>query len=117
MIKRWLNRLGEEGLGQLLQVKRADCMGQAELCHCRLQELDEIEKMINKLIAEEACFAIKDLALDGNDLLAMGVEKGPTIGMLLNKLLKAVMEEGLANEKEALLNYVKMNDKGDANKA
>ncbi|MDK2936575.1 MAG: hypothetical protein PWP62_1583 [Eubacteriaceae bacterium] len=107
LVKRWLNRLGEESFRQLLAVKRADCMAQDASCHYRLEEIDEIEKMIDQLIAEQACFSLKDLALDGNDLIAVGIEKGPAVGKALKMLLKAVMEEGLVNEKESLLKFLK----------
>jgi tRNA nucleotidyltransferase (CCA-adding enzyme) len=106
LLKRWLNRLGEESLRQLLAVKRADCKAQNPTCHYRLEEIDEIEKMIDQLIAKQACFSLKDLAVDGNDLIAAGIKKGPAVGKALKILLKAVMEEDLENEKKALLEYL-----------
>ncbi|WKY47992.1 CCA tRNA nucleotidyltransferase [Eubacteriaceae bacterium ES3] len=106
LLKRWLNRLGEESFRQLLEIKRADCRAQAECCRYRLEEYDEIEGIIEKLIAEQACFSIKDLAVDGNDLIHAGIQKGPEIGKVLKKLLTAVIEERVANEKEALLRFV-----------
>ncbi|WKY44833.1 HD domain-containing protein [Eubacteriaceae bacterium ES2] len=105
LLKRWLNRLGEETFRLLLAVKRADCKAQDRSCHYRLEEIDMIEKVIDQLIAEQACFSLKDLAVDGNDLIAAGLEKGPAVGNTLKMLLKAVMEEGLVNEKEALLKF------------
>lgn len=56
-------------------------------------------------LQQSPCLCIKDLALDGKDLMALGLE-GPAIGQTLADLLKKVME-GLPNEKDSLLNAIK----------
>lgn len=55
---------------------------------------------------EDACLSIKDLKVDGNDLMALGL-KGKEIGDALRQLLEEVMEERLPNEKEALLAFLR----------
>jgi len=47
--------------------------------------------------------AIRDLAIDGDDVLEMGVVHGPIVGLLLEELLEQVLEDPAANEREGLL--------------
>ena len=50
---------------------------------------------------------VKDLAINGNDLLLAGFAPGPSVGRVLAKLLDLVQEETLPNEKTALLEEAK----------
>jgi len=58
-------------------------------------------------LAADTCLSIKDLAVNGDDLIAAGVTPGPGIGKILQWLLEQVLEERLPNTKEALLNAYK----------
>ena len=51
---------------------------------------------------ENACLTIKDLSINGHDLMDMGFV-GKEIGTCLNYLLEQVLDEQLPNEKPALL--------------
>ena len=64
----------------------------------------QIRALLEELRQEDTCLAVKDLAINGRDLLALGFEPGPKIGMCLQKLLAQVQDEQLANEAQALLN-------------
>ncbi len=102
-VRRWLNRLGVPLLRQLLALKRADTMAHAiELMDGRLQELDDINERIDSLLAQRACFSLKDLAVNGNDLLDLGIPKGKAVGECLRWLLDEVMEQRLENKAAAL---------------
>ena len=61
---------------------------------------------VDRIIAEEQCFSLKDLAVNGSDLVAVGIEKGPQIGVLLNQLLDEVISGNLPNEREVLLQAI-----------
>lgn len=61
---------------------------------------------VERLIAEDACYTISKLAVNGEDLLRIGAIPGPTLGKTLSLLLDAVMSGSVLNEKEALLDYV-----------
>ena len=60
---------------------------------------------LDALLAEQPCFTLKDLAVNGNDLKAFGL-KGPALGEALQQLLEAVMDGKVANEKDALNDFV-----------
>ena len=103
-ILRWLNRLGEEAFFQLLEVKRADSMGQApELAGERLAKLEKMRTRAEELIAQGRCFSLKNLAVNGRDVIAAGVAPGPAVGRALNGLLEQVLSGQAPNEREALL--------------
>ncbi|MDE7004598.1 MAG: HD domain-containing protein [Oscillospiraceae bacterium] len=104
VIRRWLNRLGPEAFFQLLKVKRADNMGQApEKVRNRLAELDVIRAKAERILAERQCLTLKDLAVDGRDVIAAGIEPGPEVGRVLEALLERVLNGDVPNEYKTLL--------------
>ena len=104
VIRRWLNRLGPEAFSQLLEVKRADNMGQApEKVRSRLAELDVINSKAEQILAEGQCFTLKDLTVNGRDVIAAGIEPGPKVGQVLSELLEQVLSRNVPNERSALL--------------
>ena len=70
-----------------------------------LAQFAEIRAVLEEIKAENACLSLKDLALNGHDLMALGIT-GKAIGETLNALLEKVMEEELPNEKQALLAFL-----------
>jgi len=111
-IKRWLNKIGEERLRLLLEVKRADAMAQEEgHCRARLAVLDEVLIIIDEIIEQNQCFRLKDLAVNGSDLIAYGIPEGIEIGKALNKLMDMVIDEEVENDKEELLKAIKYGGK------
>ncbi len=104
-IRRALRLLGEEDLRRLILVKRADNLGQAPEYWDRQKELDKAEAILDKLLAEDACFSLKQLAVNGRDLLALGLS-GPAVGAALEALLEQVLDGELPNERGALLGYL-----------
>ena len=101
-IRRALRALGEQDLRRLIEVKRADNLAQAPEFHDRQLEIDKAEQILEKLLAEDACFSLKQLAVNGKDLTEIGLS-GPAVGKVLNALLDAVVNGELPNEREVLL--------------
>lgn len=103
-VRRWLGRLGPEAFFQLLEVKRADNMGQAyEKVKGRLAELEVLRAIAQEVITQGQCFSLKDLEVNGQDVLAAGVPAGPQVGRVLNGLLEQVLRGELPNERDILL--------------
>lgn len=105
-VRKALRRLGEENLRRLIAVKRADNFGQAPEFRSRQKELDLGESLLEKLLEEDACFSLKQLEINGHDLLRLGF-KGPAIGKTLEMLLDSVVNGELPNQREILLESAK----------
>ena len=107
VIRRWLNRLGPEAFAQLLEVKRADNLGQnPEKTADDLNKLEEIKTRMERIIAQRQCLTLKDLAVDGRDVMAAGVSPGPEVGRVLKDLLEEVLNGEIPNERAVLLNWI-----------
>lgn len=75
--RRLLVKLGPETLKPLIELERADVKSQAPMCiDERLENIKAFEAAVNTAIEEEACFSVKDLAVDGRDLIRAGVPPG-----------------------------------------
>ena len=105
-VRRRLNKFGPELFEKLLMVKLADNNAHNMETGDYSGEIKEIRALIPEAMTQ--CFSIKDLAISGNDLIELGIEKGPKIGEILNSLLEEVMDEILPNEHEKLIERVKV---------
>ena len=102
-LKCLLQILGEENMRRLFKVQMADLMAQSDF-H-REEKSAALEAMItetNRILAEHQCFTLNQLAVNGNDLKAIGITDGKQIGQVLRQLLNEVIDEQLPNEKDAL---------------
>ena len=110
LLRRRLSQLGWETTEQLLWLQQADfgSKGTDEADH--VSWFDTIAGMLDTIREEDACLSLKDLAVNGHDLMALGFA-GKAIGAELNRLLELVIDEQVRNEKEALLAAIYHNDK------
>nr|WP_315023169.1 HD domain-containing protein [uncultured Aminipila sp.] len=107
-IKKWLNKIGIVQFERLLLVKQADVMGQSDyLKEKKLKTLASIQSSMKQVLEEKQCFTLKELAVNGNDLIKIGIHDGKKIGEILNWLLEQVMENQLENKKDVLINETK----------
>ncbi len=107
-IKKLLSKLGEVQLRRLLKVKRADAAAQNPLfLKERIKSLDTAEQILNGIIAENACVSLRDLAINGDDLIQLGIPEGKQIGTILDQLLEMILNEEVGNSKDALIQKVK----------
>ncbi|MBP3305358.1 MAG: HD domain-containing protein [Oscillospiraceae bacterium] len=106
LLRRRLSRLGSDVLEELLTLQEADFCSKGTTGDKIPADFTEIRNMLKEIQAECACLTVKDLAVNGHDLLALGFT-GPAIGNQLNRLLELVLDEQVPNEKQALLGAVK----------
>lgn len=103
-IRDWLAMLGPDLLKKLVDLKIADVKAQRpEYQPERLRHLEKYRADIDVVLHGKAAFTVQSLEINGHDLLALGFPEGRTIGLILERLLKEVMNESLANEKQALI--------------
>jgi len=107
-IKRKLNKIGVELFRKLLKVKRADVLAQSPgLADERIKALKDIEILFDEIISEEECFKIKDLKINGKDLIELGFS-GCEIGQTLKIILDAVVDGKIDNDRDKILEFIKM---------
>ncbi len=92
----------------LLIVQRCDAVAHAPAARdAAIAHVDEWAALIRQILAQKPCLVVKDLAVDGKDLLQLGMAPGPQVGRLLNGMLEQVAEGTLENDRAALLAYAK----------
>jgi tRNA nucleotidyltransferase (CCA-adding enzyme) len=101
LLRRRIAQHGMETVRDLLLLQKSDVAGTG-VTEGAL-DFSGVESLLAEIQAENACLSIKDLAVNGRDLMALGFA-GPAIGKTQRFLLEQVLEERLPNEKEALLN-------------
>ncbi|MBE6979892.1 MAG: HD domain-containing protein [Ruminococcaceae bacterium] len=106
ILRRRLSTFGSEAVWQLLALQEADWGGKGTDEPRENGDFREIRQILQQIEAENACLSLKNLAVSGHDLMALGFA-GPAIGKILNHLLSLVLEEQLPNEKNALLEAAK----------
>ena len=106
-VKRLLRRLGEEDFFRLLDLKRGDAVAHAPKYRGRVGACDRIEALAREILEKEQCFSLRDLAVNGDDLLSLGCPRGPVLGRTLESLLEAVISGAVPNDREALLQLAK----------
>ena len=107
-IKRLLQKLGEENARRLFKIQRADTAAQSDYRRAeKYASIDLAEKTAGEIISQNSCFRLKDLAVNGSDILALGLAEGRAVGDVLNALLEEVIDEKVPNEKESLLKRAK----------
>ena len=100
-------RLGSDEFMSLIPVFRADLMAQnPAMIPEKAAHVDALEQIASRLIAENACLKISQLAVNGNDLKAIGVS-GRATGDMLKALLNEVALNGAVNERDTLLALAK----------
>ena len=100
LLRRRLAQYGEENVRLLLALQMADTEGTG-VAEGAL-DFTEIQPLLAEILAENACLSVKDLAVNGHDLMALDF-RGREIGVMLDRLLAQVLEETLPNQREILL--------------
>lgn len=68
------------------------------------QRQDAFLEALENALHSGRAYSLKMLAVSGSDLIALGAEPGPKLGLILSALLDSVISGELPNEPDALLN-------------
>ncbi len=103
-VRRMAIRVGEDNMDALLAVKRADTLAQSDYQREeKLQYIEDIRATFLQIQADNNCLKIKDLKINGKDLIAMGLPQSNKIGLILKNLFDEVVEEPEKNDRDYLL--------------
>ncbi len=98
--RRLLARMDARRAGRLLALRRGQTGDEG---------FARLAGEVRRLEQEGACCRVGQLAVNGKDLLALGVRPGPGVGRLLEAALQQVIEEKLPNQHDPLLGWLKEN--------
>ena len=102
-VRRWVSQLTPELFKRLMEVQKADISEQSDYQRDKKEQvLQETKKLFEEIIEEKNCLSIKELKINGKDLMDMGVPQGKEIGQILSWLLDQVLEDPQLNECETL---------------
>ncbi len=101
-VRRFVARVGASALPSLYLLRRADTYGKTGR-PTPDANLDELARRVERVMHADAVLTIADLQINGNDLAAAGIPKGPLMGVVLNLLLETVLDDPTQNQKETLL--------------
>lgn len=106
-VKRFIATHGADFLDDWVVLKEADFNDHifpSEPPKNWFTDIPEVLRISDELVAEEACFSLKDLAVNGKDLMKeLGLKPGKKIGAILQQMLEAVINEMVTNNREELL--------------
>ncbi len=103
-VRKAINKVGEELFVYLLEVQKADAMGQNPVyLDKRLIKLDNIKKIYKDIKEKKQCLTMSEMAINGDDLIALGMKPGREMKELLNYLFDTVLENPEVNNREVLL--------------
>ena len=107
-VRRFLAKIQAENLEDLYDLRLADIYGMNN-APVRGQDsrtialLNELKDRISKETEKNSVLSLKQLAVNGKDLMKNGISAGKDLGFVLNQLLETVMEDPSQNEKEQLI--------------
>lgn len=101
-VRRFISRIGEEHYPDLLDLLEADEYG-LEGKQPASDRMRLFRKRIDAVLAADHAFGLKDLAIGGRELAQLGIPRGKRMGIILNGLLEAVLDDPALNDRERLL--------------
>lgn len=105
-MRRLIGKLGEQTVRQLIEVQSADLAAKSDFSKDQKKaEIRNAAFLLEETLEAGSLFTTADLAVNGNDLIQLGMKPGPGMKQALSALLNEVQEERLPNTREALLAY------------
>jgi len=106
-IRQLASRIGIENLKDIWEIRKALIKESRSSEEFKLAEIERAENNIRETLQERPPVSLKDLNVNGKDLIELGYKEGKEIGQVLKKLLNLVLEKPTLNQKKILLTRVK----------
>ncbi|MDP2807031.1 MAG: HDIG domain-containing protein [bacterium] len=101
-LRRLISKTGLDGLDGLIELRRADILAQG--MEGDTGYLESFKQAVKEELSKKPAFSIKDLKIDGNDLMKeLGLTPGPKLGRILKQLFELALENPKNNRKTYLL--------------
>lgn len=103
-VRRWLNKVEEGTFRRLIDIRFADIKAHSlDTQQSRLEKTNQVEEIFSNIIETSQCFSIKDMEINGSDLIHIGYQQGKHIGDILKCLLNKIIDGELQNEHDVLV--------------
>ncbi len=110
--KKLLERFGLELCQKLYQFqlldKAAHRWNHPDYYQKWVSEVSKAKNLWDEIIESREAFLVKDLAINGHDLITIGYQQGPELGDALKRCLEYVIENPEKNTKDDLLEHVRI---------
>lgn len=110
-VRRFIVRIGMQQIEQLFTVRIADIYGMHNAPVVAgsptMRNLDELRDRIKSVSAQNNALGLKDLCVNGKDLMDIGIPAGKALGSILNELLETVLDSPEMNDRNKLLTVAK----------
>jgi tRNA nucleotidyltransferase (CCA-adding enzyme) len=104
-VKRFINNVGKERLDDIFKLNIADIKGKADMRS--IDKVYNLQKKCKEILEKQEPLSIKDLKINGNDIIKTGVKEGKKVGEVLQYLLEKVLENPALNNRKDLLEITK----------
>lgn len=102
-VRRFIRNVGLDNILTLFELRRADNIGSGARAG-KMYALDQLLLRVQEEIQRANAVSTRDLAVDGNDLMAeLGLEPGPEVGRIQRELFERVLDDPDLNTRESLL--------------
>lgn len=109
-VKKLLNKIGEEQFRRLIELRSSNffCGTKLYMNQNRMWcDVKQAEFILDEVLANNECYSLKQLAINGDDLIEFGIPEGRQIKDTLELLLDMVIDDCLNNDRDALLETAK----------
>jgi len=106
-IRQLASRIGMENLEDAWELKKVFIKKSRSSEKSKSVEIERAENNVREILQEKPPVSLKDLAVNGKDLIELGYTEGKEIGQILKELLNIVLEKPALNQKKILLAWVK----------
>ena len=109
--RKLVSELGKEQCYRLLDIRLADMGAHTPYSQeSKIEKREKLKEYIDEVIEQEGRFRLKDLSINGKDLISLGFKEGPIIGKILNKVFDEVINGDIINDKDKIIEYIEKED-------
>lgn len=105
-VKKLLNKIGEEQFRRLIELRSANFFCGTKLYMNQNKmwcDVKYAEFILDEVLTNDECYSLKQLAINGDDLLEYGIPEGKQIKYALDLMLNMVIYGCLDNDRDTLL--------------
>lgn len=99
-VRRFINRVGKESIYDLFCLRMCDIYAMSG--KTSWNHVEELDTRIKKILESDDCLTVKDLEINGKDLMELGIPRGPLFSQILNYLLETVLDDPNQNSSKQL---------------